>query len=195
MKRYLLITGIALFACSLALAQDSLGDAARQARAEKSAQPKAKIVVDDEVAPLKTRSAFPEIALKGLDNTGEICTAIEHYRGAHNKPELEAALHDWFDEYDNMIRLYLREQVLAQERQSDPYSRPQPTYNGDYRKYWEAIQARQRADEADRRRSSSDQATIRRVQQGLQRVQYYLQNHGLNFPWFKVRQSATDSEY
>ena len=195
MKRYILFTGILLFVCSYAVAQDSLGDAARQARADKSAQPKAKIVVDDEVAPLKTRSPIPEIALKGLDNTGEICRAIETYRGSHNKAETEAMLHDWFDEYDNMIRLYLKEQVLAQERQSDQYSRPQPTYNGDYKKYWEAIQARQRADEADRRRLYSDQATISRVQQGLQRIQNYLNYHGLNYPWFKVRHSASDVDY
>lgn len=195
MKRYLLITGALLFGCTLAVAQDSLGDAARQARADKAAQPKAKIVVDDEVAPLKSRSPFPEIALKGLDNTGEICQAIEKYRGTHKKEELEAALQDWYEDYDNMIRLYLKEQVLAQERQSDQYSRPQPVFNGDYKKYWEAVQARQRADEADRRRMHADQATIGRVQQGLTRINNYLQNHGLNYPWFKVRHSASDFDY
>lgn len=192
MKRYMLITGALLFAWCLALGQDSLGDAARLARADKAAQPKAKIVVDDEVAPLKSRSPFPEIALKGLENTSEICQSIEKYRSTHKKEELEAALQDWYSDYDNMIRLYLKEQVLAQERQSDLYSRPQPVYNGDYKKYMEAVQARQRADEIDRQRMHSDQATINRVQQGLTRINNYLQNHGLNFPWFKVRHSATD---
>ncbi len=190
MKRYFILAFALSALC--AVGQDSLGDAARQVRADKAAQPHAKIVVDDEVAPLKARSPFPEITLKGLDNTADICRAIEEYRKVHTRAELENALHDWYDDYDQMIRLYLKEQVLAQERQSDQYNRPTPSYTGDYRKYWEAMQARQRADELDRRRMYADQATVNRVQAGLQRIQSFLGTKGLNYTWFKIRRSAND---
>jgi len=194
MKRCFQLTAIAVIACTCALAQDSLGDAARQVRADKSAQPHAKIVVDDEVAPLKTRSPFPEISLKGLDNTGDICRSMEDFRKNHKKDEFENAVRDWYDDYDQMIKLYLKEQVLSQERRNDQYNRPQPVFSGDYKKYWEQVQTRQRADELDRRRMSTDQNTINRVQNGLGRVQTYLVVHGYNFQWYRIRHSANDDD-
>lgn len=192
MNRCFLLSAVLLSFASFAFAQDSLGDAARQVRAQKAAQPHAKIVVDDELAPLKTRTPFPELNLRGLDNSGDICRSIAEYRKSHKREEFEASLRTWYEDYDQMIRLYLKQQVLSQERLRDQYTRPEPSYSGEYNRHWEEMQARQRADELDRRREYADQIVIARVQSGLQRVKSYLMSNGSNFDWFKVRQSASD---
>ena len=192
MNRCFLLSAVLLSFASFAFAQDSLGDAARQARAQKAAHPHAKIVADDELAPLKARTPFPELNLRGLDNTGDICRSIADYRKSHKREEFEASLHTWYEDYDQMIRLYLKQQVLLQERLSDQYTRPEPSYSGEYDKYWEEMRVRQRADELDRRREYTDQIVIARVQSGLQRIKSYLMSNGTNFDWFKVRQTAAD---
>jgi len=194
MKRCFHFIALLLATTGCLPAQDSLGDAARQARTDRSAQPHAKIVVDDDTAPLKARSPFPEIAVKGLENIGTITRAMEDYRKTHTKQEFADAVHAWFDDYDEMIRVYLREQVLAQERRNDQYTRPQPVYSGDWNKYYEQLRARQRADELDRRQQSMDQTTISRVQQGLDRVHNYLLQRNISYDWFKVRHSANDDD-
>ncbi len=194
MKRCPLLIAFVVGISTIGFCQDSLGDAARQVRAEKAAQPHAKIVVDDEIAPLKTRSPFPEISLKGLDNSSEICRAMEEYRKNHTKDEFENAVHEWFDDYDQMVRLYLKQQVLAQERRNDQYASGPVYRGGDYQNYWEDYQRRQRADEIDRRQMYMDQVTITRVQQGLGKVQTYLVNRSYTFRWFKIRHSATDDD-
>ncbi len=195
MNRYILAILIAAFLVPPAFAQESLGEAARQARADKSRQQHAKIVVDDETAPLKTRSPFPEIALKGLDNSSEICRSIEGYSKQHTKDEFENALRDWYDEYDDMIRLYLKEQFLTMERRNDQYIYPEPQYYDDDERNWEQRRLRQLAEEADRRRMVSDQYTITRVQQALGTVQNYLNTRNYRFSWFRVRRSTNDVDF
>lgn len=195
MNRYILAASMTALLLPCACAQDSLGDAARQARAEKSVQQHAKIVVDDELAPLKKRSPFPEIALKGLENSGEICRSIEDYRKLHTREEFENAVRDWFDEYDEMIRLYTKAQFLARERRSDQDIYPQPRYYDENQRNWEQQRLRQLAEDADRRRLASDQHTITRVQQALGTIQTYLNNRNSRFSWFRVRRSDNDLDF
>lgn len=190
-KQRLLMPTLLGLSVTFAVGQESLGDAARLAREEKARHAHAKIVVDDEVAPLKSRSPFPEISLKGLDNNTEICLSMDEFRKAHTKQEFESAVRDWFSDYDEMIRLYLKQQLLAQERLNSRYY-PEPVYDDNERQSWQTMLRRQRMDELERRRLNMEQGMINRVQLGLSKVQAYLVSRNYDFKWFKVRRSVSD---
>lgn len=149
MKRLLCIIALLCLGASCARAQEARGDAAREVRSQRANQPHAKIIVDDEHSPLKKSSPFPEIALRGLDNSGDICRSMESYRMQHSSEEFEQAVHDWYDEYDQLVGRYLREQALTRDRQGDDDSYS----DRDYDDYGQLL--RRRADEAERRRLAS----------------------------------------
>jgi lactam utilization protein B len=67
----------------------------------------------------------------------------------HSSEEFEQAVHDWYDEYDQLVGRYLREQALTRDRQGDDDSYS----DRDYDDYGQLL--RRRADEAERRRLAS----------------------------------------
>jgi hypothetical protein len=175
--------------CSVAIGQDSLGDVARKTREEKDSKPRAKTVIDDEATPAKQRTAFPDITMRGLDNTDEIISAMNGYMASHTPEEFEAAVREWYETYDRMMADAIEESSMLKERHIRRIHGAVPVQDriNDYRQMEQVREAQRRADDDDGKRVETNGLMTARIQQTFGRVRSHLQMKRLKFDWFKIR--------
>jgi hypothetical protein len=190
MKRAILLVLIFAGGLVVGAAQESLGDVARKSKEEKAARPQSKVVVDDDSEPLKNKSALPELALRGIDNTDQIIRAMEKFRSTHTPEETEAAIHEWYDGYDQMMEKAIDESKLLKERHIERVTGTRLNATdriSDYRQYEKAMEAERRLDEDDRRHVESNGLLTARIQQSFTQIRNSLQWKQIKYEWFKIR--------
>ena len=66
-----------------------------------------KIIDDDDLA--LHHGPIPRLIIEGSDNTAEIIAAFRRYKQSHTPQQTEQALHDWFDETNDLLTVTQRE--------------------------------------------------------------------------------------
>jgi hypothetical protein len=66
-----------------------------------------KIIDDDDLA--LHHGPIPRLIIEGSDNTAEIIAAFRRYKQSHTSQQTEQALHDWFDETNDLLTVTQRE--------------------------------------------------------------------------------------
>ncbi|HLW86696.1 MAG TPA: hypothetical protein VKR60_15875 [Candidatus Sulfotelmatobacter sp.] len=167
---------------------DQNASVAAAARTTKKPAARAKKVIDDDDLALH-QGPIPRLNLDGVDNTAEIVAAIKKYKEIHTPQQTEQALHDWFDETNDVLTAALREtNALRDIRESNTNnSNDLCQDSGD----WEQCQKLRMADARGARR---DQNSIRndgfvtgRIQQALQKIRSDLFLVGMRYEWFKIQ--------
>ncbi len=164
----------------------SLGEIAKEARKNKSAQ--AKTVVTDENLEVK-RGPLPKLNLEGPENFDAIVQAIGDYKAKHNAQETEQVLHDWYSEYDSMLATMFRENIELQAlRDSNSYYSNESCSQGvNYKKCAQRQRAEALGTRQDRSVMKDNWAVTYRVQTGIMRVGEGMSRYNLRYDWWKVR--------
>ncbi|MGA9813364.1 MAG: hypothetical protein WBQ64_11335 [Terriglobales bacterium] len=164
----------------------SLGEIAREARKNKSAE--AKTVITDENLDVK-RGPLPKLNLEGPENFDAIVQAVGDYKAKHSAQETEQVLHDWYSEYDSMLATMFRENLELQTlRDSNTYYSNESCSQGvNYKKCIERQRAEALGSRQDRSVMKDNWAVTYRVQTGITRVGEGMSRYNLRYDWWKVR--------
>jgi len=87
---------------AVAPAADQSASVAAAARSSKKPAVHAKKIIDDDDMALH-HGPIPRLMIEGSDNTAEIIAAIKRYKESHTPQQTEKALHDWFDETNDLL--------------------------------------------------------------------------------------------
>ena len=162
-----------------------LAAAAQEAKARKA---KAAKVFTDEDMDVHT-SPIPIMNLDGDENTEAVVGAIQKYKEKHKPQETEAAVHDWYDEYDAMLASNAREagqyRSLRETNTLNGYDLCQQSTG--YEHCEKRRQSELRGQRMDAAKIRQDMEKVGRIQQGLMKVQRGLTTLHLKYSWFKVR--------
>jgi hypothetical protein len=165
----------------------SLGDVARDSKKEKREQ--AKMILSDDTQPSRGQP-IPDVFYAGLDNIDEILKAIDQYKGAHNLPETEAAVHAWYDKHDAMLANAIEENRRIEQRERD---RQVGYTSGDFRprtqeEYVELQQVELISRREDSRHKRDNGLLAARIQQAFGHVRSQMKSrYGMNVDWMKIR--------
>jgi hypothetical protein len=97
----------------------SLADIARETQKNKTAH--AKPAFTDEDMEVK-KGPLPRLNLEDTDNSDEIIAAIAAFKAKHNEHETEQAVRTWYDEYDELLAVAVRENnQIRDQRESTSY--------------------------------------------------------------------------
>lgn len=123
------------------------------------------------------------------DNSDEIVQAIGDLKSRHTPEETENIVHDWYDEYDQMLITAIRENnTTAKRRQFTNYSgywfcQTDPNYQNCVARRM----AEMRGAHNDQEDISDNSKVISQVQQTFMRVRSGMMRLGLTYSWFKIR--------
>jgi len=165
----------------------SLADLAKEAKKNKAASAAKKVVTDDDI--VSQHGPLPSIKFDDDDNSEEIVEAVTNYRRTHKPEETEQAIHDWFNDYDSILRATIKSQTqtmsVQQSMNNYAYRMCQDSSN-----YSQCI-ARSRGVYANVPNGfpSDSAATIMRIQEVFRRVRDSLMRDNVKYKWFKVRTS------
>ncbi len=164
----------------------SLADIAKEAKKNKTAHAK-KSITDDDMESKK--GPLPRLNMEDTDNSDEIIEAIGKFKDKHNKHETEQAIHNWYDEYDELLASAIRENnQLRDQREST-------SYHG-YEMCQQDVSYKQCRDrrQTEIRGKRHDQFVMRdngmvtgRIQQALMKIRTGISRYNLRYDWFKVR--------
>jgi hypothetical protein len=87
---------------------NSLGAAARRSKAQKNARAK-KIVNDDDLE--RTVGPLPSLKMDGAENSDEVIQAIAEYKQKHTPAQIEEAVRQWYDFYDDQLEAGIRDNI------------------------------------------------------------------------------------
>jgi hypothetical protein len=164
----------------------SLGEIAKEAKKNKTPAAK-KVITDDDIAP--QRGPLPALKFDEDDNTDDIVDAMSAYRHSHTPEESEQLIHDWFDDYDSILRAALKSQS-----QSAGIQQSMSNYNyrvcQDSRNYQQCI-ARGRGEmgTAPMYPPMDNFVTVMRIQNAFHKVRDSLMRDNIRYKWFKIRTS------
>jgi hypothetical protein len=168
---------------------NSLAAAARKAKATVPAHAK-KVFTDDDMEA--QAGPFPRMKMDGADNDDEILAAISKYKLTHTPQQTEEAVRSWFDRYD-------QELAAAMKSTSDTVSlRNANLTNGyqlcqqvqdyeDYAHCQSRQMAEQRGAQHDRNEITNNNNVVMRIQHSFTKIRMSLNQSGLRYDWFKVR--------
>jgi hypothetical protein len=198
-KSYLVEVALLLAFSAVSLAQNtpatssdtsnSLAAAARKAKATSQAHAK-KVFTDDDMEA--QAGPFPRMKMDGADNDDEILAAISKYKLTHTPQQTEDAVRGWFDRYD-------QELAAAMKSNSDTVSlRNANLTNGyqlcqqvqdyeDYAHCQSRQMAEQRGAQHDRNEITNNNNVVMRIQHSFTKIRFGLNQTGLHYDWFKVR--------
>jgi hypothetical protein len=165
----------------------SLADLAKEAKKSKAAPAAKKVVTNDDI--VSQHGPLPSIKFDDDDNSEDIVEAITNYRRTHRPEEAEQAIHDWFDDYDSILRATIKSQTqnmsLQQSMNNYTYRACQDSSN-----YSECM-ARSRGiySNVSNGFPSDSGATIMRIQGVFHRVRDSLMRDNVKYKWFKIRTS------
>ena len=136
-----------------------------------------------------TAGPLPHLKMDGAENGDEIIAAIATYKSSHTPEQTEAAVHTWYDRYDQMLAAAIQQnhdvKVLRDANVSNGYELCQQSQD------YQQCQARQMAEQ---RGAQSDQVEMTknvnlevRLQHVFMKVRNGMMQHGLRYDWFLVR--------
>lgn len=88
-----------------------LAAAARNAKVQKAAKAK-KVFTDEDMEA--TAGPLPRLKMDGAENADDVVAAIAKYKTTHTPEQTEAAIHIWYDRYDDMLQAAIRENLDVQ---------------------------------------------------------------------------------
>ncbi|HLW84109.1 MAG TPA: hypothetical protein VKR60_02775 [Candidatus Sulfotelmatobacter sp.] len=172
-------------------AGDSLGAAARKAKAQNAVH--AKKVFTDEDMDAKA-GPLPRLKMDGAENADEVMAAIAKYKLTHTPQQTEEAVRGWYDRYDQELAAAIQETIDVRSLRSANMSNGNELcqHTQDYEDYAHC-QSRQ---VAEQRGARQDQAEINnnnnvvvRIQHSFMKIRVGLTQNGVRYDWFKVRTS------
>jgi hypothetical protein len=164
----------------------SLADMAKETKKNKPAHAK-KSITDDDIVSKK--GPFPRMNLQDTDNSDEVIEAISKFKDKHNDRETEQAVHDWYDEYDEMLGAAIRENnELRDQRESTAYHGYEMCQQGvSYKQCQERRQTEIRGNRHDRFVMRNNGRITGRIQQAFMKIRTGIGRYNLRYDWFKVR--------
>ena len=173
----------------------SLGDIVKKSRAGSAAKAK-KVFTDDDLNVRK--NPIPRVSLQGEDNTDQVLNAVREFRKSHTVTELESAVHEWFDEHDQILATAAEDNTqISQHNQYRREAQDEGYENNtrDYDQMRQKMATERRSQRVDARRNQDNWQAISRIQQTMQKVRMELQMNGLRCEWFRIRQGSGVGTY
>jgi len=164
----------------------SIAAAARDAKSQKAAHAK-KVFTDEDMEV--SAGPLPRLKMDGAENADEVVAAIAKYKMTHTPEQTEAAVHIWYDRYDEMLAAAIQENlemtVLRNANSSNGYDLCQES--GDYEKCRNRQMAEQRGARSDQVQMTKNSQLEVRIQHAFMKVRNGLQMSSLRYQWFKIR--------
>jgi len=164
----------------------SIAAAARDAKSQKAAHAK-KVFTDEDMEV--SAGPLPRLKMDGAENADEVVAAIAKYKMTHTPEQTEAAVHIWYDRYDEMLAAAIQENlemtVLRNANSSNGYDLCQES--GDYEKCRNRQMAEQRGARSDQVQMTKNTQLEVRIQHAFMKVRNGLQMSSLRYQWFKIR--------
>jgi hypothetical protein len=170
---------------AVAPAADQSASVAAAARSSKKPAVHAKKIVDDDDMALH-HGPIPRLIIEGSDNTAEIIAAIKRYKESHTPQQTEKALHDWFDETNDMLTVTQRESSKLRDlRESNVNNSNELCQDsGDWQQCQRLVVAEARGARSDKNSMNNDFAVGSRIQQAFRNIYNSLTEMGVNYAWF-----------
>ena len=167
-------------------ADQSLGAVARAAKKPDALRAK-KVITEDDMDALAT--ALPRLRMEGAENADEIIAAVGQYKASHTPEETEAAVHAWYERYDQDLAAAIQQNQVVNSLREENFSNGSELCRerGDY----QSCERKRRAEYVGVRH---DQYTISRnialevrIQHVFMKVRSGIMRYNLRYDWFKVR--------
>jgi hypothetical protein len=164
----------------------SLADVAKEAKKNKAAHAK-KAVTDEDIESKK--GPLPRLNIDDSDNSDEIIQAIGDFKAKHSEQQVEQAIHNWYDEYDEMLATAIRENIqMRDQRESTAYHSYEMCQQGvSYDKCQQQRQTEIRGARHDGFVMRDNGMVTGRIQQAFMKIRAGLSRNNLHYDWFKVR--------
>ena len=171
---------------AVAPAADQSASVAAAARSSKKPAVHAKKIIDDDDMALH-HGPIPRLMIEGSDNTAEIIAAIKRYKESHTPQQTEKALHDWFDETNDMLTVTQRESSKLRDlRESNVNNSNELCQDsGDWQQCQRLIVAEARGARSDKSSMNNDFAVGSRIQQAFVNIYNNLMAMGVDYAWFR----------
>jgi hypothetical protein len=171
---------------ALAPALDQSASVAAAARSSKKPAVHAKRIIDDDELVLH-QGPIPRLIIAGSDNTAEILAAFKRYKQSHTPQQTEKALHDWFDETNDMLTVTQRESSKLRDlRESNVNNSNELCQDsGDWQQCQRLIVAEARGARSDKSSMNNDFAVGSRIQQAFVNIYNNLMAMGVDYAWFR----------
>ena len=167
-------------------ADSSLAAAAKTSKVQKAAKAK-KVFTDEDMEA--TAGPLPRLKMDGAENADEVVAAISKYKLTHTPEQTEAAVHIWYDRYDEMLQAAIREnldvQTLRAANVSNGYELCMQSQ--DYQQCQNRQMAEQRGARSDQLELAKNNNFTVRIQHSFMKVRNGLQMNNLRYEWFKIR--------
>ena len=171
-----------------------LADIAKEARNNKTAHAK-KSITDDDMESKK--GPLPRLNTQDTDNSDEIIEAISKFKDKHNEHETEQAIHNWYDEYDEMLAAAIRENIeMRDQRESTSYHSYEMCQQGvSYKQCQERRQTEIRGNRHDQFVMRDNGMVTGRIQQAFMKIRTGISRYNLHYDWFKVRNANGNGSF
>jgi hypothetical protein len=159
---------------------------AAAARSSKKPAVHAKKIIDDDDLALH-QGPIPRLIIEGSDNTAEIIAAFRRYKQSHTPQQTEQALHDWFDETNDLLTVTQREgSKLRDVREANVNNSNELCQDsGDWQQCQKLSVAEARGARSDRTSMNNDFAVGSRIQQAFRNIYNSLIEMGVDYAWFR----------
>jgi hypothetical protein len=163
-----------------------LAAAARNTK-EKAAAHVKKVITDEDMEA--TAGPLPRLKMDGAENADDVVIAIATYKSTHTPEQTEAAVHIWYDRYDEMLAAAIQQnldvKVLRDANYSNGYELCQESQ--DYQQCRNRQMAELRGARNDQLEMAKNSNLEVRIQHAFMKVRNGLMQNGLRYDWFKVR--------
>jgi len=164
----------------------SLAAAARSTKTQKTAKAK-KVFTDEDMEA--TAGPLPRLKMDGAENADDVVAAIAKYKATHTPEQTEAAVHIWYDRYDDMLQAAIRENLDVQTLRAANVSNGYElcVQSQDYQQCQNRQMAEQRGARNDQLELAKNNNLTVRIQHSFMKVRNGLQMQNLRYDWFKIR--------
>jgi hypothetical protein len=168
---------------------NSLAAAARKNKAQSATHAK-KVFTDDDMEV--QAGPFPRLKMDGAGNDDEILAAISKYKLTHTPQQTEDAVRSWFDRYDQELAAAMKSNLdtvsLRNANLTNGYELCQQVQDyEDYAHCQSRQMSEQRGAQHDRNEISSNNNVVMRIQHAFTIIRIGLNQNGMHYEWFKVR--------
>ncbi|HEY2113924.1 MAG TPA: hypothetical protein VGJ51_02465 [Candidatus Angelobacter sp.] len=179
------------FAQTAATGPESLGDAARALKSENKSKPAAAKFSND--SRLVHKALIPDVASDGRDNIDEILQSIADYHAAHNLPETEAVVHDWYNQQVALLTNAIKENHGIEQRKREK-ARDSSANDVSPKNHDESMELRRGervSRKEDRKRITQNQLLVKKIEEDFRRVRPQMQDkYGMKVDWFTICEDA-----
>jgi hypothetical protein len=135
------------------------------------------------------KGPLPRLNLEDTDNSDEIIAAIAAFKAKHNEHETEQAVRTWYDEYDELLAVAVRENnQIRDQRESTSYHSYELCQQGvSYKQCQERRQTEIRGNRHDQFVMRDNGMLAGHIQQSFMTIRSGISKYSLQYEWFKIR--------